>query len=519
MRILWSSNSPLCQTGYGIQTASAVTHLKKMGHDVALFAFYGLEGSKADWGDIPIYPNDPGDLYGVNAAKMFYDDWKADLLITLVDVWVLGGLDSNMNWVPWLPIDHEPAPPAVVDILKGHPGIIKPIVQSTWGQKQLKKEGIDSWYIPNDFKTSLFAPNEEFRKIGRERYKWENQFVIGTVATNHAERKNWNVMMRAVSVLNKRHPGEIVWYCHTNPQDRRGIDLLRLRRLMGLETMSFFPSRVQVAVGIDLTTMARTYNVFDVFLLATKGEGFCRPIVEAQACGVPVITTKCTSHQEFVWGGWFIEKLHPEWSSLQSADQFDCDMEETVERLEQAYQAKKDGSIAEVQKKAREGALTLDEDKVYPEYWYPALQKLEKMIKEPRNREGVQPYRLMLIPKSCVPRKVLDIGCGITQPYRKHLEGLGDYIGIDLREGEGVTVADAHHLPFRDKEFGFVWMSEILEHLDDPIRAINEAKRVSNHGVCLFSTPENPYFKGDPSHKVVNIPYLTTAGGDGLLTW
>ena len=113
MRILWSSNSPFSATGYGQQTACACTHLKEMGHDIAILAFYGLQGSRVDWGDIPIYPNNPQD-WGVKHSLMFYQDWKADILITLVDVWVLAALNREMNWAPWMPVDHDPVPPEVV---------------------------------------------------------------------------------------------------------------------------------------------------------------------------------------------------------------------------------------------------------------------------------------------------------------------------------------------------------------------------------------------------------------------
>jgi len=190
-----------------------------------------------------------------------------------------------------------------------------------------------------------------------------------------------------------------------------------------------------------------------------------------------------------------------------------------LERLEQAYEAKKEGSIEELQKKARAKGLEFDNKKVYAELWKPVLEDIERRIKEPRNLEGVQNWRLNFIPKTCVPRKVLDIGCGVTQPYRSKLEHLGEYIGVDSRNGHDVTLMDAHKLRFPDKEFGFVWMSEVLEHVDNPQKVLNEAKRVGKHGVCIFSTPQNEFFKGDPDHKVVRLPYLTLASGDGMITW
>ena len=117
MRILWSSNSPFCPTGYGSQTATVCKALKKMGHEVAIFAFYGLEGSTVDWGDIPIYPNNPRD-WGQTDSFMFYQDFGADIYLTLIDAWVLKNLDVRMNWVPWMPVDHNPIPPMVVKVLQ-----------------------------------------------------------------------------------------------------------------------------------------------------------------------------------------------------------------------------------------------------------------------------------------------------------------------------------------------------------------------------------------------------------------
>ena len=51
MRILFSSNSPFVATGYGQQCAIATQRLTSLGHDVAILAFYGLEGSMVDWGN------------------------------------------------------------------------------------------------------------------------------------------------------------------------------------------------------------------------------------------------------------------------------------------------------------------------------------------------------------------------------------------------------------------------------------------------------------------------------------
>jgi glycosyltransferase involved in cell wall biosynthesis len=522
MRILWSSVSPFVGSGYGMQTAVATKRLRAMGHDVAIFCHYGLSGSQTDWGDIPLYPNNIGD-YGNRSDLDWYNDFKADLLITLVDVWVLREMPVEMHWTPWMPVDSDPIPPLVLDAAKNCQGIIKPIAMSKFGLKQLNDNEVDAYYIPHTVNTKLFAPNPEIRERGRDRYNWKDKFVIGTIATNQSERKNWTVSMRAVKIFESMHPGEVVYYMHTDLTDSKGLNLASLRKNLQMEPYTFVPSLIAMRKGIPQETMAATYNVFDVFLLPTKGEGFGIPLIEAQSTGVPIITTKCTGQEELMGGGWFIEKLKPEWST-QSSWQFNCEVSEVVEKLELAYQAKKSGEMLEISKKAVDKAQEYDEDAIYSTYWPSVLADIEQRIKQPRNMEGVQNWRLMMIPQSIVPRKVLDLGSGLTTPYKKYLNPLGEYVAVDNRADgkDGIMKADAQHLPFHNKEFGFLWCSEMLEHVNDPVKVVAEAKRVSKHGVIFFSTPKTPAFRLDPEHKVVDpqkVHYTEMKSGDGCITW
>jgi len=500
-----------------------------MGHDVAILAFYGLQGSKIDWGDIPIYPNNPQD-WGIKHSPMFYKDWKADILITLVDVWVMGQLHREMKWVPWTPVDSSPIPPLVVKVLKESVGLVKPIAMSKYGQKQMADNGIEAYYIPHSVDCRTFTPNPEWREQSRKRYNWEDKFVIGTVGTNHAgDRKNWRVAMKAVKEFDAMHPGEVIYYTHTNPNDERGeVNLVQMREYYKIDDIVKFPSMAEMIIGIPNDAMAKMYNSLDVFLLPSKGEGFGIPIVESMACGTPVITTDCTAQTEIMEnaGGWLIKDLKP-WFTTQSTFQFDCTWEEIVERLEEAYQAKKNGTMINHQKLARSKALEYDDEVIYRDYWPPVLEDIEKRIKTPKNLEGIQEWRRAFIPRTCLPRKVLDIGCGLETPYYVWLKELGDYVGVDNRfkadehkDGKQLVKADAHDLSmFSDGEFGFVWMSEILEHLDNPEKALAEAKRVGKHGCCIFSTPQTNAFKFDPDHRVVKIDHAVLATGDGYLSW
>lgn len=106
------------------------------------------------------------------------------------------------------------------------------------------------------------------------------------------------------------------------------------------------------------------------------------------------------------------------------------------------------------------------------------------------------------------PQAVLDAGCGegfVTNYLAQRHAGL-KLTGVDL-SGEAISYAEAHFgtaatfrtgslykLPFSDNAFDTVVCSEVLEHLDEPDRALNELKRVARNYVVI-TVPREPYFK------------------------
>jgi len=464
-----------------------------------------------------MYPCNPGEDWGQHRGKIYYDEIGADILLTLQDTWPLRGLSEDIKWIPWAPVDHDPIPPEVVNMLK-HLAVVKPIAMTKWGQAQMKSKDIESYYIPHGVHTQCYSPNPEIREQRRARQGWEDTFVVGSVGTNCVERKNWSASLQGFAKFAKGK-NDVVYYMHTEMNSINGLNLFALRENLGLEDITCFSRPEAMIVGIDEVEMSAQFNTMDVFLMPSKGEGFGIPLIEAQACGKPVITTRCTSHPELVGAGWFLEKLYPEWTP-QASFQFDCDIDEIADKLDMAYQTWKSGGMIDMAVQARAKAMEYDWDMLIQDYWKPVLEDIEANLRAPKNCEGVQPWREILIPQTCNPRRVLDLGSGVTTPYKKLLSNLGEYVAVDSKGGEnGVMKADAHNLPFKDKEFGFVFCSELLEHVDDPAQVVAEAKRVGNSGVIVFTTPTNPNFRFDPDHKVVELDYQRLATGDALIGW
>jgi SAM-dependent methyltransferase len=116
----------------------------------------------------------------------------------------------------------------------------------------------------------------------------------------------------------------------------------------------------------------------------------------------------------------------------------------------------------------------------------------------------------------CNGRSALDAGCGAG--YGSELinqAGAAGVMAIDVSEtalelarasvSEGVTCrsGDVMALPFDDATFDLVVCFEVIEHVDDPERALDELSRVlAPDGLLLVSSPNRDrYVPGNPHHR------------------
>ncbi|MDT7858162.1 class I SAM-dependent methyltransferase [Rubrivirga sp. S365] len=105
------------------------------------------------------------------------------------------------------------------------------------------------------------------------------------------------------------------------------------------------------------------------------------------------------------------------------------------------------------------------------------------------------------------PASLLDAGCGegFVAAALKRREPTLEINGVDadpaavayaqVRHGRAgsFSIGDLYGLPFDDGSFDVVLCSEVLEHLEDPARALAELVRVARSGVVL-TVPREPYF-------------------------
>ncbi len=115
-------------------------------------------------------------------------------------------------------------------------------------------------------------------------------------------------------------------------------------------------------------------------------------------------------------------------------------------------------------------------------------------------------YVLLHDIKLLKPKSLLDVGAGEGFTLEKirqsaicnKLEGIeymDEAIAIGKKENPKITIkkGDIYALPYKANQFEAVVCTEVLEHLEDPEKALKELKRVASKYVIL-SVPNEPLF-------------------------
>jgi glycosyltransferase involved in cell wall biosynthesis len=376
MRVAVFSNAPWAPTGYGTQTKQLTDRLVKDGHDVGVIANWGLTGAPQSHAGMTVFPQGQH-AYSLDSAD-FYADFFMEggdgIVLVLYDTWPLLELPTlfaKHRTYYWCPVDHSPPPPKVIEWTKTH----DTIAMAKWGQVQLAMNGVSADYIPHAIESSIFHPVESgIRDIIRIPADAHLTMINAANIGQTPPRKRFFENMMAWRLFADEHPDAYL-YIHTQLRHSRGVDLASCIVAWGLpqDRIRIVDQGAHNAGFVTQDDLAAMYTASDVLLMATAGEGFGIPTIEAQACGTPVIVTDFSAQSELVGAGWKVPYI-TDWDYFQMSAHALPDVRAIQAALEESYAASKDKAQRDAMSAAAIAkAAEYDADKVYDEYWRPFL--------------------------------------------------------------------------------------------------------------------------------------------------
>lgn len=206
---------------------------------------------------------------------------------------------------------HTPGPKYSLPVQRVIEGVDRRLFYSRWGAQiaATTTDAGDCDYLPHGIFCSQFFPQsaELIAAVRRTMNADPQDVLIGCVATN-TQRKNLGLLFESFDILRR----------HLLPKGRRPRLWLHTNVAIGEWSLPALCEDYGLTDKVDYqitSTLAQrpdswlsgVYSAMDIVVMPTDGEGFGYPVVEALACGTPVVTGS------FGAQAMFLEHFRPQW--------------------------------------------------------------------------------------------------------------------------------------------------------------------------------------------------------------
>jgi glycosyltransferase involved in cell wall biosynthesis len=403
LKILWMSDSPTTPSGFGNVTRFVCSGLADRGDDVSIIGWQA-RGRPESWAGCTLYPT-RFDTFGADVLLGYLQRHTPDVLVTLADVWWLTYItnpaitgfmrSAGIPWALYFPIDGDlgegALPPSWVRILER---VDIPIAMSEFGRDTCRANGIDPGYIPHGVDTSLFRPPADRVKAKRA-LGYEGRFVVLCDARNQPRK----LLPRVLDIFARfaADKPDALLHLHTDPHDPAArtaeycYELTEDVAMLGLADRVRFTDGMSIEAGVPIERLVGIYQAADVHLLASWGEGFGLPSLQAAAAGVVPMAGNHTASRELVTD-------HGEAIAIRSwvPDQFGIrraliDVDDAVARLERLC-ARPD-VLADKSAASRRFAEAYDWGRVLPQ-WVELLDRQVPLARQRMDRVPASIYTI-----------------------------------------------------------------------------------------------------------------------------
>jgi glycosyltransferase involved in cell wall biosynthesis len=375
-KILWHSCAPWAPSGYGTQTAIWTQELQKMGHEVVISSYWGMQGAPTEWRGMTVLPGF-GTAYCSTSLNQHAKQFQPDLVITLGDVWVMDpNLLRELPLAHWLPSDCRPM--SLADRACVEASGAELIAMSKFGFDRFTTAGFNPVYVPHAIKMDMFKPVDNWDDLRESCGLTSGEFVIGiNGANNDAIRKALPEQMLAFAKFTRKYPNSILTL-HSGVHQDGGQDLEAVAENLGIVDKIRVVDQYRYHAGlVQPADLNEWYNAIDIMAACSYGEGFGLPIIESMAAGTPVITTKSSSMEELNPYGYHVDG-EPFWNGVHKGWWIRPSMSELTKTFEKAYLNRDRVKPA----KLRKFAERYDVNRVRDLYMKPAIDELLERMKK-----------------------------------------------------------------------------------------------------------------------------------------
>lgn len=348
--------------------------MQEAGFEVDLSASIGTDGAPFSFDGLRVWPGVgmSGESLCVNLRRVFGEQGGPAVVFTDA-VRLFGQVPAGLDLAYWLPFETRPPSPQLVELLST--AVRHVMVPTRWAAAELDRCGLPSVYLPMGIDTGLFRPPTAAERAEARRRNGldERAFVVGMVATNVEHVVNRKSLPEAIEGFARFQDScpDAVLLLHTRLSNRDGgFDLAAICSSVGTRSGSVHATSDDRVGNLSSEEMVERYWCMDVLLAPSAGESFCVPLVEAQACGVPVVASNFSAQAELVGAGWLVDGQE-RWAPFAEGWLFTPSVSAISEALSEAYRCAGDVAIS---LRAAAFAGGFDHVVLFRDRWLPFLR-------------------------------------------------------------------------------------------------------------------------------------------------
>jgi glycosyltransferase involved in cell wall biosynthesis len=192
------------------------------------------------------------------------------------------------KWIQYAPQDGHPPMPQWGNIYKMADQMVAFCKYGQWVFKQ--------WFDMDVPKIYHGVDTDTFKPMGKPK-GFEDKFVIGNLNRNQPRKQPVRSMMAFAKFAKDK--SDVLLHMQMDWNDEFGWPIQYFGELYGIMNKMIQPARV----GMPVSELVKIYNMWDLSLNTTGGDGFCIPVIESFACGVPTVGVPYTTFQELIIDG------------------------------------------------------------------------------------------------------------------------------------------------------------------------------------------------------------------------